>query len=702
VQGLWLGLGFVAASAVSYFLVFQVLPFLLERLGLVTTLLLLPPLGIAGLLLYGVAAVALTVLAKGALIGRYRPGQAPVWGGYYTRHWVVSHIARLIPWGYLEGTIFQAAVLRLLGARVGRRVHIHRGVDLRDGGWDLLTIGDDVTLAQDAEIRVTDLDDGQIVLGPVTIGAGATIDVRAGLSPNSTVEDHGHLTALSWLPPGGRIPEGERWDGVPAARAGEAPPRPAVRLGRELSPLAHGLLFVLGRFGQRLWAALPLLVLAVVASLLVPDANAVVLAWLKNPSLSWAWAGIIMASVVVSLPVSLVLLAILLRALGRIRPGVVSQYSLEAVRVWIKTGAVDTAGNWLSGTLFWPWWLRLAGMRVGRGCEISTIIDVVPETVAIGDETFFADGIYFCGPWRHRGTVTVADSVLGRGTFLGNHAVIPGGYCWPDDFFVGVSTVVDPRLARPGSAWFGQPPMELPRREVATADRRLTHEPGLLRYANRLFWEALRFTLPWLPLLAAYLWYWCLAGTADQAGWAVVLLGMAPLVTFGVAAARCLAVVALKWVLLGRVWPGQHPLWSSWCSRWDFLYVAWNYWARGTLAALEGTLFLNAFLRLTGMRIGRRVVLGGGFAQVVDPDMLTFEDDSTVTCHFQAHSFEDRVLKIDRLRIGRGATVGPNAVVFYAVDIGDRAWVGPHSVVMKRDVLEADGRYLGCPTRRLE
>jgi non-ribosomal peptide synthetase-like protein len=159
--------------------------------------------------------------------------------------------------------------------------------------------------------------------------------------------------------------------------------------------------------------------------------------------------------------------------------------------------------------------------------------------------------------------------------------------------------------------------------------------------------------------------------------------------------------VALKWVLLGRVRPGQHPLWSSWCSRWDFLYVAWNYWARGALAALEGTLFLNAFLRLTGMRIGRHVVLGGGFAQVVDPDMLTFEDGATVTCHFQAHSFEDRVLKIDRLRIGRGATVGPNAVVFYAVDIGDRAWVGPHSVVMKRDILEADGCYLGCPTRRL-
>ena len=32
------------------------------------------------------------------------------------------------------------AVWRALGARVGRRVHIHRGVNLQQGGWDLLAM----------------------------------------------------------------------------------------------------------------------------------------------------------------------------------------------------------------------------------------------------------------------------------------------------------------------------------------------------------------------------------------------------------------------------------------------------------------------------------------------------------------------------------------------------------------------------------
>ena len=36
---------------------------------------------------------------------------------------------------------------------------------------------------------------------------------------------------------------------------------------------------------------------------------------------------------------------------------------------------------------------------------------------------------------------------------------------------------------------------------------------------------------------------------------------------------------------------------------------------------LEGTLLLSCYLRAMGMKIGRRVVLGTGFSQVVDPDM---------------------------------------------------------------------------------
>jgi hypothetical protein len=116
------------------------------------------------------------------------------------------------------------------------------------------------------------------------------------------------------------------------------------------------------------------------------------------------------------------------------------------------------------------------------------------------------------------------------------------------------------------------------------------------------------------------------------------------------------------------------------------------------LSALEGTLLLNAFLRAMGMRIGRRVVLGPGFAYLIDHDVLGFEDGATLNCMFQAHTFEDRVLKIDRVGIRRQASVGTSALLLYGADVGARTSVLPDSVVMKRERLLPDCSYAGCPT----
>jgi non-ribosomal peptide synthetase-like protein len=157
--------------------------------------------------------------------------------------------------------------------------------------------------------------------------------------------------------------------------------------------------------------------------------------------------------------------------------------------------------------------------------------------------------------------------------------------------------------------------------------------------------------------------------------------------------------LGLKWALLGRVRPGTHALWSCWCSRWDFNYTAWHHWAEGPLSALEGTLLMNAYLRALGVKVGRGVVIADAFALVVDPDMLTLEDGATVYCLFQAHTFEDRVLKLDRVRIGAGASVGGAAVLLYGADIGDSAHVAAHSVVMKGERLRPHGAYAGHPTR---
>ena len=107
----------------------------------------------------------------------------------------------------------------------------------------------------------------------------------------------------------------------------------------------------------------------------------------------------------------------------------------------------------------------------------------------------------------------------------------------------------------------------------------------------------------------------------------------------------------------------------------------------------------DAWLRLFGVRIGRRVFLGQGFAQVVGPDMLHFEDDSTVVNLFQAHSFEDRVLERAPVHIRKKATVRTSTVMLYGADIGEGAIVAEQSVIMKNECLLPGRHYIGAPTQ---
>jgi non-ribosomal peptide synthetase-like protein len=609
----------------------------------------------------------------------------------------VVQAARLIPWPVLQGTSLQIAVLRALGATIGQGVHLARGVDLRRGGWDLLTLGDNVSIGVDAVLGVVELDRGDVVIAPVTLGKGATLQTRAGVYGGTTMGEGSQLTALSALNPGATVPAGELWGGVPAARLGLAPSSPELN-AEQMSPRAYDFCLMLAEGLVSFVSALPAELMALGACMAAGVGVSEVWRWIYHPVITGRVALLVMGLTFATTPITLIGTALLSRAMGPVKPGIIPRWSAAHIRVWIKADLLRMAGLWLSGTIFWPKWLRLAGMDIGPKCEISTIIDVVPELVTIGAETFFADGIYLGGAHVQNGTVRLAHTRLGRNTFLGNHAVVPAGETLPDDILFGIATVADGSKIRSGGARFGHPSFDLPRREVVEADRSLTHDPSLIRYLNRMFWELLRFALPIVPLLLTALWYAILANAQGLSPLSYAMLAV-PLAALVPLVALCLTVLVLKWALIGRVKPGQHALWSCWCSRWDFVYVAWAKYANLILQRLEGTYLIIWYLRAVGLRLGKGVVLGPQFSQVVDPDMITIEDGATASPMFQAHTFEDRVLKVDHVRIGKGATVSHGTVPLYGAVVGERTRVGPHSVIMKQEHLLPALDYQGVPTR---
>jgi non-ribosomal peptide synthetase-like protein len=582
--------------------------------------------------------------------------------------------------------------LRALGARIGRGVHLHRGADV-GGGWDLVEIGAGATLGRDCSLGAVEFHERQLVLAPVHLGAGATLDTRAHVAGGARIEPGGFLGPLSLLAADTVLAPGERWEGVPAARVGPAPVAAEVPAPWPAWPHALALVALRGLLsGLRL---LPGLALAALCLRAVPAPGAPPLPEPIATLPPLLLLPLFVAGYALSLPVE----ALAARALGRVRAGTHALRGWTGIAASLKDSLVDRANAVLSGTLLWPLWLRAAGARVGHKCEISTIMEVIPELLEIGDECFFADGIYLGRPLLHRGTITCAPTRLSSNTFLGNHVVVPAGAELPPDILLGICTVADPARIRPGTSWFGLPAFELPRREVSALERDLTHDPTWPRVLNRVCFEWVRLALPLVPALLAWGWFAAVPQWRAAQPAARFYLLTLPLVSAGMGAALCALAIAVKWLVLGPIREGRHALWSCWCCRWDLLYEVWAGWAGPVIAPFEGTPLVSWWLRAMGCRIGRGVVFGSAFLQVVDPDMLVIEDGATVACHLQSHSFEDRVLKLAPVRIGAGSTVGRGAVLLYGADIGAGASVGDNSIVMKHESLLPHLRYVGCPTR---
>ncbi len=78
------------------------------------------------------------------------------------------------------------------------------------------------------------------------------------------------------------------------------------------------------------------------------------------------------------------------------------------------------------------------GAKIGKHVEISTITNVIPDLLEIDDGCFLADGCIIGGHRIYRGVVEVRGNRIGRRSFIGNSALVPGGANVGSDSLIGV------------------------------------------------------------------------------------------------------------------------------------------------------------------------------------------------------------------------------------------------------------------------
>ncbi len=332
-QTAWILAELALISALALWILVEALPWLVEQLGLGGTLVAAPLVALLAAVAWMPLALLATVVLKRVLIGRYTPGRHAAWSGWHLRHWIVARSARRIPWRLLAGTELTSIVLRLLGARVGTGVHIHRGVDMVDGGWDLLELGNYATLSQDATLHTVELSAGTLVVGPISMGDHSAVGIRTGMAPGSTLAARCVLGDLSWLEAGARTQPGELWDGVPARCQG-CRPTPVTD-----TPLHSGAMQALASVALRAFARVvveaPLVGAALAASAYFHLDQAALLGWLETPQLTLELVVLVGLVLVLRVPLTLLVECLLVRELTPKHTLHCQRGSFAYERIWI-------------------------------------------------------------------------------------------------------------------------------------------------------------------------------------------------------------------------------------------------------------------------------------------------------------------------------------------------------------------------------
>ncbi|MBK6867592.1 MAG: amino acid adenylation domain-containing protein [Burkholderiales bacterium] len=648
---------------------------------------------------------------RSLLAGKLKPGSYPLWGLTYYRWWLADRMTEAVPIYLIAGSPLYAAWLRALGAKVGSDVNLG-SMTLRVP--HLVRIGEGASIGNAVNLENARVEGGRLHLGAIDIGAQACVGSYVVIEGGTAIGEYGHLEGQSALSQGQVIPPRKVWHGSPARERGDfdpatLPARPAVS---RLRLAGEQLFFLLGAIAIAVLFFMP-----VFPTFLFID-------WLDIPEISvrplvddgsvtaWQAFGLrLVKFFLLALPASLVfilataLISALIRwaFLPKMKAGSWPIHSNRYLAKWLVNLIQEASLAVLHGiyaTIYSAAWYRLLGAKVGKETELSTALGVVPDMLTLGDECFIADAVMLGDEHIDGGWVTVQPTVVSRRSFVGNGAYVPDGTTIPENVLIGVMSAV-PRNAtmKDGDTWLGSPPIHLPAREVVSGfPEHLTFTPSPWRKLGRGLVEAFRIAAPHALVIAAgYAIVLDAMPLAEEDRWGAVALDLCVGgVMFGIATFVFIAL--FKWLTVGRYQRRAVPMWTPfvWLSEaatnmYEGITVPWF------LRYLRGTPWLSDAFKLLGADIGRGVYLDTTDLTEFDCVTIGAHSELNALCCPQTHLFEDRVMKVDHVRIGSRVTLGARCTVLYGASVADGAQLGPLTLVMKGENIPAHTRWHGLP-----
>ena len=637
---------------------------------------------------------ALSIAGK-RVIGRFVPGDYPVWGFVYFRYWLMGRLLDLSPIQFFNDTPFYNWYVKRLGMKVGPYTHLGR---ITFGIPELITIGHHATLSTNVVLDNATIEKGWLKLRHITIGDYAYLGSSVVIAGDAQMGRYSELADLSCLGAGKVIPPAELWQGSPAVFSRHK--RPEELISPFTPSRRRFTIFMLLYAGVMLAFPLVLLVpiIPTMVVLNILDSNA------PDYDFTYLMISPLLASFYVGLFI-LITVGLTRLLIWRLPAGSYPLYSRVYLRKWL----VDQLHSLslfvvhpLFASQFARPYFRALGAKIGRGTEISTVSNATPHLLTIGANSFIADAVTLGEVDIRYQQIIIKPTVIGDRTFIGNSAIVPQGNAVPSDQLLGVLSLA-PETAQyqPGVAtYLGSPALGFPQREITPdVPLSLTFAPSAGRKIARGLIEFIRIILPTAVTICCSALFIAYAHDllTKHTWWEFFLqlsfyyLTLVGLPAFGI-------VLLMKWILIGRYHAQSHPMWTLpvWLSE----AVTSSYEGLAVpflLTLLKGTLWLPLCLRLLGVRVGQRVILNS--TDFTEFDCVSIGDDSVFNTDSgpQTHLFEDRIMKIGAVTIGARCSIGSRSIVLYDTRIGNDVTLDPLSLVMKGETLPPGSAWQGSP-----
>ncbi len=634
---------------------------------------------------------------KRLFLGKFKVGDYRLWGWHYYRWWLWQAMKRLLPSQFIVDTALYPKYLRMLGVKVHASATLSA---LQIGAEDLLTIDENVSTSSGCVIDNATVENGWLKLRNVHIKANVYLGSSAVVGGNTVMEENSELQDLSFLQPNQAIGKGEIWNGSPAVKIKTIPENefPFVNTVSKFKRNYYSVIYFFSLFLFPIIVILPLF--PTLYTLYVLDDNA------DNYDFTYLWQTPILSICY------LLLFVLVISGLSRLcninmKAGTYSVYSLTYYKKWFKDQLMNLSLivlHPLYASIYISTFYRLLGAKVGKNAEISTASDVTHHLLEIGDNSFIADAVILGEHDVRNQELILEKTIIGNNSFVGNSAVIPQCYSLGDNMLIGV-------LSKPPTAeqlqnsnekdWFGSPPIGLPMRQrMESFDKNETFTPALKIKIARGFVEALRIIIPQTVVMISSVLFIAFSHDLLEESIPKLLL-LLPFYYLGfMAVPGFLFTVLLKWIFVGKYKRNALPMYHY--KVWFSEAVTCVYEALSViffLDQLRGTMWLPMMMRILGVKVGKRVWLNT--TDITEYDMVSIADEAMLNegCGPQTHLFEDRVMKIGSVNIGKRTSIGSHSIILYDSKIGNYVTIDSLSLLMKGEELPDNTDWIGSPVK---